>query len=432
MGNIREASDCLKAYIDTKEGLKAQYTVTETETREITMENGEFTLFRTLFDNDVRVNVIHNHKIGKTSTNKLDKADLEKVVDDALTAADSGVEDENYDIAPGMEAGQFHQGVQEPDIDKLMLRARELSDDIAKNYPRILLMQMIFKYEKKHYIYRNTNGSEDEVTSGCYLIILEYAGNDGEKSSGIFGTGVMIDNLDIPFMEQGSIRKNLEEAEASISPCVVEGKWEGSVIFTPAAFEQMLIYSFGAFAGDNVILSGESKWLGKIGENVASDKLTIGIKPWDERLVKTDVITEDGFRAEDYNIIENGVLKSYMASLYVSNKCGVERAKNSSMSIVIEGGEIPLEDMISGIDRGLIIGAVSCGIPSANGEISGAVKNSFYVENGKIVNAVSETMVSFNLSDMLLNVEELSKETVMDGTGVIPYAKVGKVTISGR
>ena len=88
--------------------------------------------------------------------------------------------------------------------------------------------------------------------------------------------------------------------------------------------------------------------------------------------------------------------------------------------------------MISGIDRGLIIGAVSCGIPSANGEISGAVKNSFYVENGKIVNAVSETMVSFNLSDMLLNVEELSKETVMDGTGVIPYAKVGKVTISGR
>ena len=41
-------------------------------------------------------------------------------------------------------------------------------------------------------------------------------------------------------------------------------------------------------------------------------------------------------------------------------------------------------------------------------------------------------MVSFNLSDMLLNVEELSKETVMDGTGVIPYAKVGKVTISGR
>ena len=194
----------------------------------------------------------------------------------------------------------------------------------------------------------------------------------------------------------------------------------------------MLIYSFGSFAGDSVILSGESKWLGKIGENVASDKLTIGIKPWDERLVQTDVITEDGFRAEDYNIIENGVLKSYMASLYVSNKCGVERAKNSSMNIVIEGGETPLEDMISGIDRGLIIGAVSCGFPSANGEISGAVKNSFYVENGKIVNAVSETMVSFNLSDMLLNVEELSKETVMDGTGVIPYAKVGKVTISGR
>ena len=432
MGNIREASDCLKEYIAAKEGLKAQYTVTETETREITMENGEFTMFRTLFDNDVNVKVIHNQKIGNTSNNKLEKADLEQLVDDAITAAESGVEDEHYDIAPGMEAAQFHKGVQEPDIDKLMLRARELSEDIAKNYPKILMMQMIFKYERKHYIYRNTNGSEDEVTTGFYMVMLQYSGNDGEKSSGIFGTGVLVDDLDTPLIEKGSIRKDLEDAEASISPCTVDGKWEGTVILSPTAMEQMLMFSLGAFAGDGVILSGESKWLGKIGEKVASDKLTVGLKPWDERIVNSDVITEDGFRAEDYNIIENGILKSYMANLYVSNKCDVARAKNSGMDFVVEGGETALEDMISGIDRGLIIGAVSCGYPNANGEISGAVKNSFYVENGKIVNAVTETMVSFNLSDMLLNIEDLSKETVMDGTIVLPYAKVGKVTISGK
>ena len=50
MANIIEVSDKLKSLIDKKGDIKAQYTVALTKTREITMENGEFTLFRTLFD----------------------------------------------------------------------------------------------------------------------------------------------------------------------------------------------------------------------------------------------------------------------------------------------------------------------------------------------------------------------------------------------
>ena len=194
----------------------------------------------------------------------------------------------------------------------------------------------------------------------------------------------------------------------------------------------MLIYALGVLAGNDVILSKESKWIDKIDQQVASPILTLGIKPGDKRILGTSVRTQDGFRAEDFNIIENGILKSYMANLYISNKCKVERAKSSDYDFVIEAGDLALEDMIKSMDRGLIVGAVSCGYPSANCEISGVAKNSFYVENGKIKHSLSETMVSFSLFDMFMNIEELSKEVVLDGGVVMPYVKVGGITISGK
>ena len=432
MANIMEVSDKLKELIAKKGDMKAQYTVALTQTREITMENGEFTLFRTLFDNHVGIEVIKDKRQGTTSLNKFDDKSLEAALDDVLMSARAGSEDEYFDIAPGMEPARFHIGAEEPDVDKLMLRARELSDDIAANYPKILVMQIILKHVSEHSVYRNTNGSQDEKTSGRYEIVVEFAGNDGKNSTGIAGTQVVTDNLDVPFIKLGSIEKDLQDAEASLNPVSVEGKFEGEVIFTPAGAAQILFYALSNFAGESVVLDGTGLWLGKVGEKVAADKLTIAMKPWDERIVNHEVHTDDGFRSEDYTIIEDGVLKSYMTSLYSANKCKVERAKNSGYDLVIEGGDVAFSDMVKGIKKVLIVGAVSCGTPSGNGELSGVVKNSFYVEDGRIKGAVTETMINFNLADMMKNVTALSKETLCDGTMVVPYMEVEHILISGK
>ncbi len=432
MKNLREISDKLKNYIAPKEGVIAQYTVSETETREITLENGEFSLFRTLFDNDVTVKVIHNQKIGNISANKFTDEVLKNTVDAAILSAESGAEDAFYDIAPGMDAAVFHKGVQEPEIDKLIERARELADDIKEKHPKVLLRQVMVKYVKEHSFYRNTNGSEDETFSGYYLVTTEFAGNDGADSTGISGSFLVTDCLEQPFIEQGDMEQTLCDAENSLHPVTLDGKFNGTVIFTPGAMNQMLMFGLNAFAGDSYILSGEAKWLGKIGEKVASEKLTIAIKPWDERIFGTAVRTEDGFRTEDYLLIENGILRSYLDSFYVSKKCNVPRALSTDLDMVVSTGDTKLAEMIKSIDKGLIIGAISCGYPGANGEISGVAKQSFYVENGEVKGAVNETMVSFNLADMFLNIEDVSEETICNGMVVMPYIKVGNILVSGK
>ena len=84
------------------------------------------------------------------------------------------------------------------------------------------------------------------------------------------------------------------------------------------------------------------------------------------------------------------------------------------------------------VDKGLIMGGFSGGEPGANGEFSGVAKNSFFVENGEIKYAVSETMVNGNLGEIFKNIRDISRELVCNGNSVVPYIAVDGVVISGK
>ncbi|MBQ7599698.1 MAG: TldD/PmbA family protein, partial [Clostridia bacterium] len=98
----------------------------------------------------------------------------------------------------------------------------------------------------------------------------------------------------------------------------------------------------------------------------------------------------------------------------------------------MESGDASYDDMVKGIKKGLIVGGFSGGEPGANGEFSGVAKNSFYVEDGRIVGAVSETMINGNLETVFANITAVSKETICDGSMVLPYFSTDKIIISGK
>lgn len=102
------------------------------------------------------------------------------------------------------------------------------------------------------------------------------------------------------------------------------------------------------------------------------------------------------------------------------------------MNVVMEPGEQSFEEMIASISRGLIVGGFSGGEPGANGEFSGVAKNAFYIENGKIIGAVSETMINGNLEDVFKNVTAISKEIISDGSMALPYMASSGIVISGQ
>ena len=432
MHDLKMIADKALAALKDNGADKAQCAVRFTETHEFNVDGGKFSLFRTLFDNSLSLTAVKDDKKGSVGINRLDDDSIAAAAVNCLAIADSGAADPAWVFAEKSENGSFTEGAPEADLDLLFDRTEELMRQIGEQFPLILMEQMIVTHKKRHSVFKNSLGVEYETLSGNYEISLMFSAHEGEKSSSFFGSGVITDRLDVPFMELGTIREDLENVSKQLDTQPLEGKFTGVAVFPPSSLGTFIGSALGNFASDGTLLDGTSPWKDSLGKVVADPAITISAAPLDERIVCGERFTGEGFRSENYDIIRDGVLESFMLSGYVANKTGLPRAKNSSYAIVMKPGDTPYADIIAGIERGILVGRFSGGEPGTSGDFSGVAKNSFLIENGKITCALSETMISGNLGDLLKNVAAISSEVVCDGATVLPYAAFGGVTVSGK
>lgn len=432
MDRLHETARNARSALSSAGAQTAQVTVTETETHEFNVDSGEFTLMRTMSDQTLSMTALKDHKKGATTTNKLDADGIEAAAAACLDTARSGVADDCFDIAPKQKKESFRLGSYEPDIERFFMRVRELMDQTSADYPKIMMEQLVASHKKIHSLYMDTNGTEFETFSGAYAISMSFAGHDEHTTTSFFSSNVQTCQLDQPFIELGSIKKDLEDAQAQLHRVPNDGKFEGVILLTPAALKSFILNIISNFASDSVILDKTSIWLDQLGQKVADERITISLRPDDPRIVCGKRYTSDGFRAEGFDLIKSGELKNFYISLYVANKSGFRRSGNLSQAIIMEGGKTPCAEIIKNIRRGLIVGRFSGGHPGVNGDFSGIAKNSYLVENGKILGAVSETMINGNLARLLNSLVDISAETVADGTSVLPYMAFDHVVISGK
>lgn len=411
---------------------KAQASVSYTVTHEFNVDGGEFSLFRTLFDKSLAMTAIQGGKKGTVAQNRYDEETIAESAKACLEAAASAQPDENWDFAPVSENEDFVQGEPKPDTDKLFFRCQELMASVKERYPKIIMEQMIVDHKEVYRAQANSYGVLFSAYQGCYEVQLMFSGHDGDKASSFFGSGVITDSLDKPFLELGSIAEDFENVEKQIETTVVEGKFEGTMVVMPGCVGSLFYSLLSDFAGEGGLLSGTSPWKDKLGETVADERITISLAPLDERIVCGSRITGEGFRAENFDIIKDGKLNAFYLGLYAANKLKLPRGGNDSFNVIVAPGDKPIADIIASIDRGILVGRFSGGQPSSNGDFSGVAKNSFLIEHGKIGPALSETMVSGNMADMLNRLRAVSAEQVADGMTVLPYMAFDGITISGK
>ena len=432
MKSIRKIAERIEAGFAALKIKKYSYHLVEKETRELSAENGEFSLLRTLFDNSATLSAFVSGKNGVVRGNDFSDAGIDALVKSAVLSAQASVKDTAHDIAPEQEPAKFRQGNLKPDFDRFFERIKELLSDIRTEYPKIQIMNVIGEYVKTHSLMRNSNGVDFEQTAGQYVVMLEFAGHEGDKTTSLEGTSIQIRDLDSRLIDRGSLRDHLDNAQKQLVQIPLSGKFTGSVIFTPELFAEFMAMVESNYISDGVMIDGTSLWKNKLGKKVADDRLTVTLKSHDKRIVIGERYTVDGFRTEDLPLIENGILKNFAIGLYASKKTRKPVSKNSSMDLVVKPGRTPLDQMIAGVGKGLIVGGFSGGQPGTNGDFSGVAKNSYYVENGRIMGAVSEVMINGNLGNALKDIRAISSEYLADGGIVVPYVLVDNIVISGK
>lgn len=432
MDKLKEtAARVLQALLDAGAD-DAAVTAASGETREFNVESGDFTLFRTMFDSSLQMTAICGGKRGSTSLNSFEESAIENAVKDCMEIAAAGSPDPAWGLNPEPARGTFREGAPEPDLDRFFTRCRELLDTIRKDYPAIVTEQLIFDHSATREVFLTSRGAEFSAEVGSYSIGLDFSAKDGDLGSSFFFTGFSTTDVDTPFIDQCTVRSDLEAAMNSVHTESVEGKFTGTVILQPNCLSDLLGTALSLFASDTSLISGTSLWKDSLGTKIADERITLSAAPLDSRILCGERWTGEGFLSDNYEIIRDGVLNAFMLSLYGSNRTGLPRAANTSGALIMKPGERPLAELIASVEDGLLIGRFSGGEPASNGDFSGVAKNSFRIRNGKITGAVSETMISGNLADLLKNPAGISREVVCDGGTVMPWAAFRGVVISGK
>ena len=185
MKDLRKIAERIEAQFASKKIKKYSYKLTAKETRELSAENGEFSLLRTLFDNNAIVSAYKAGKNGVVRGNDFSDAGIDALVQSAVLSAESAVKDPAHDISPTQESAKFRQGCLTPDFDKFFTKVKELIEDVHKEYPKVQIMNVIGEYIKEHSLFRNSNGVDFEDTSGAYAFVLEFAGHEGDKTTSL-------------------------------------------------------------------------------------------------------------------------------------------------------------------------------------------------------------------------------------------------------
>jgi len=172
---------------------------------------------------------------------------------------------------------------------------------------------------------------------------------------------------------------------------------------------------------DNV-QRGRSLWADMIGENVSNRNLTVsddGLLPYG---LGSSPFDAEGVPSQKTLLIDNGILRNFLYDSYTANKADTESTGNATRNsysslpaisisnLLIEPGTKSFDDLVSEIDRGIIINRFSGSVRVESGEFSGVAKQASYVENGEVKFPLKETMISGNAFDSLRKIVEIGRD----------------------
>lgn len=431
MNRLKETAEYVLRALKNAGADDAQCSVSSGKKEEFNIDAGEFSLLRSVFNSGVSMKVLKDGKMGQTFINSLEEQDIDAAALECVQSAEASVPDEAYCIASLTENADFVDGTKTPDRDVFFDRVREFLADIGKEFPNIMVEQIIAEYTEGSSVFANTNGVLYTLKNASYSVGAMYSAHDGDETTSFNSFGIDYTDPDQRIMDMGDSREMFARCEAELGMRPLDGKFEGVALFAPGCLDSMLSTVIDNFCSDSVIVEGTSPWKNAVGTLVADESFNLRVISHDDRVVCGERVTDDGYISEDYDIIKDGILQDFCLSEYAARKTGLTRAPSSSGCIGVTPGNILLAELIDSIENGILVCRFSGGDPATNGDFSGVAKNSFYIKNGRIAHPVSETMISGNLAQILKNVVGISQEVSCDGTCVLPYVAFGGITVSG-
>jgi len=209
------------------------------------------------------------------------------------------------------------------------------------------------------------------------------------------------------------------------------------VILTPAAAAILLLPLYLGLDGKNVLL-GSSPLADDQGNRIADGRFSLVDDPLVDFAAGSSPFDGEGVPRRRTPLIESGVVANFLYDLDTASRAGTQSSGHGPnrrpTNLLIPAGDTPYEEMIKGIQRGLLVHEV-LGLGQGNaisGDFSVNVQLGYKIENGEIAGRVKDVMLSGNVYDALQDIAAIGDAPqwrVGYFSGAFPYIQLGKLSV---
>lgn len=197
-------------------------------------------------------------------------------------------------------------------------------------------------------------------------------------------------------------------------------------------------------------------FMDKKGEKIAHESLTAWDEGLSDKAFGTIDMDDEGMPAQRTLLIENGVLKNFLADRAGSMRTGHPRtgsgrrqsytfaAASRMRNTYIAPGEYSLDDLFASIDKGIYCKKMGGGSVGATGEFNFGVDEAYLIENGKITKPLKGATLIGDAREIMNKISMCSQDLGLaagfcgsvSGSVYVtvgqPHIKVDSITVGGR
>jgi PmbA protein len=212
------------------------------------------------------------------------------------------------------------------------------------------------------------------------------------------------------------------------------------IVFDPRVAGGLIGHLASAING-RTVTRGTSFLKNKMGEQVFAKGLTVVDDPHRARGLRSKPFDAEGLQNARRNIVEDGVLKTWLLDLRSARQLGLAPTGHASRgtssppgpsatNLYLEPGEMTREALIGEIDAGFYIAEMmGMGVNAVTGDYSRGASG-FWIEKGALAYPVSEVTVAGNLKSMFLGLTPADDLEFRYGINA-PTLRVDGMTVAG-
>lgn len=409
--------------------------ISESKSSNVDVREQKIDTLKEAIQSNLNIRLFVDNRYSSHSTNRLNKKELARFIEEAI----SGTRFLSEDPFRTLPSPDLYYKGNGPDL--------QTTDDAYDQLEAAKKIELAFQIEKEAYqkderIISVTAGYNDYTGNRILITSNGFKGESGNSNFELYAS-VSVKGGDARpsdyWFEQAIFFEKLKKSEIAAVALsralkkigqekIRSGKY--TMIVENRVTGRLLNPLIDALNGYS-IQQKNSFLIGKMNEQIASDKLNLIDDPLIISGNGSRLFDGEGLEAKKRAVFEKGILKTYFISTYYGKKLEMEPTTGDTSNLILTPGAQSLDELIASVENGILVTGFNGGNTNGStGDFSYGI-DGFLIGKGRLIKPVSEMNITGNMNEFWKELVAVGNDPDPNSSWRIPSLVFTNVDFSG-